>query len=350
MDLNSDSDSENEETPHVSAELEAATKAPQELKQLRTEIGKTNAPRRQAEEIEEEAEKGMRELGHLALELELDACGERRTGQTNSAALRQAEAKLMEAKGLMLRLLADEALSRAGFDAAESEGMPPASVVSAIEAQASTGRSKEQLAAHLEVAEPAPLCRGKSSAAEATAPVPRAASPPLAAPRLHVGMRVKSNWQEASRWYKGTINRALPDRTFSIRFDDGDYESHVPTSRIRLLPPPAPPAVFLQTTEVVVDEVEVIRRHRSATSKTGAHAAEAFIGLVVSKMFEGTPAASKRKLMAALLISLDPPRCTGHGIFKGKVVDYSRRTGYLIEYEDGDSEDVTHKTLVRAAA
>ena len=41
------------------------------------------------------------------------------------------------------------------------------------------------------------------------------------------------------------------------------------------------------------------------------------------------------------------PRCTGYGVFKGKVIDYDRSTGFLIEFEDGDREDVTHKTLVR---
>ena len=40
-------------------------------------------------------------------------------------------------------------------------------------------------------------------------------------------------------------------------------------------------------------------------------------------------------------------RTAGHGIFKGKVIDYDRSTGFLIEFEDGDREDVTHKTLVR---
>lgn len=37
------------------------------------------------------------------------------------------------------------------------------------------------------------------------------------------------------------------------------------------------------------------------------------------------------------------------GIFTGKVVDYHRTTGYRVEYEDGDSEDLTHKELVRGA-
>ena len=48
---------------------------------------------------------------------------------------------------------------------------------------------------------------------------------------------------------------------------------------------------------------------------------------------------------SSLLISRS--RCTGYGIFKGKVIDYDRSTGFLIEFEDGDREDVTHKTLVR---
>ena len=37
----------------------------------------------------------------------------------------------------------------------------------------------------------------------------------------------------------------------------------------------------------------------------------------------------------------------GDNVFKGKVIDYDRSTGFLIEFEDGDREDVTHKTLVR---
>ena len=45
---------------------------------------------------------------------------------------------------------------------------------------------------------------------------------------------------------------------------------------------------------------------------------------------------------------LRPPlRCAGHGIFKGTVVEYYGSSGFRIEYEDGDSEDVTHETLVR---
>ena len=34
------------------------------------------------------------------------------------------------------------------------------------------------------------------------------------------------------------------------------------------------------------------------------------------------------------------------GTFTGKVVDYHWSTGYRVEYEDGDSEDLTHKELV----
>ena len=37
------------------------------------------------------------------------------------------------------------------------------------------------------------------------------------------------------------------------------------------------------------------------------------------------------------------------GVFTGKVVDYHKSTGYRVQYEDGDSEDLTHKELVRSA-
>ena len=35
------------------------------------------------------------------------------------------------------------------------------------------------------------------------------------------------------------------------------------------------------------------------------------------------------------------------GVFTGKVVDFHRSTGFRVEYEDGDSEDLTNKELVR---
>lgn len=37
----------------------------------------------------------------------------------------------------------------------------------------------------------------------------------------------------------------------------------------------------------------------------------------------------------------------GIGTFTGKVVDFRRDLGYRVEYEDGDSEDMTEKELVR---
>ena len=79
--------------------------------------------------------------------------------------------------------------------------------------------------------------RAKPPAAETAASGPHAPSPPIAAPRLRAGSRVKGNWQEGGEWYEGTIDKALPDGTFAIRFDDGDYETGVPLARIRPLPP-----------------------------------------------------------------------------------------------------------------
>ena len=38
----------------------------------------------------------------------------------------------------------------------------------------------------------------------------------------------------------------------------------------------------------------------------------------------------------------------GAGQFHGKVVDYHKKTGYRVQYEDGDSEDLNQKELVRA--
>ena len=37
----------------------------------------------------------------------------------------------------------------------------------------------------------------------------------------------------------------------------------------------------------------------------------------------------------------------GVGVFVGKVTDYHKSTGYRVQYDDGDSEDLTHKELVR---
>ena len=37
----------------------------------------------------------------------------------------------------------------------------------------------------------------------------------------------------------------------------------------------------------------------------------------------------------------------GIGTFKGRVTDFHRDTGFLVEYEDGDTEDLTESALVR---
>ena len=37
----------------------------------------------------------------------------------------------------------------------------------------------------------------------------------------------------------------------------------------------------------------------------------------------------------------------GHGVFSGRVADFNAQTGYLIEYEDGDAEDLSESHLVR---
>ena len=71
----------------------------------------------------------------------------------------------------------------------------------------------------------------------------------------------------------------------------------------------------------------------------------AFIGRSVQKKFEGAPARPLPSESSSSDLSIC--RTAGHGIFKGKVIDYDRSTGFLIEFEDGDREDVTHKTLVR---
>lgn len=38
----------------------------------------------------------------------------------------------------------------------------------------------------------------------------------------------------------------------------------------------------------------------------------------------------------------------GIGTFKGRVTDFHRDTGFRVEYEDGDTEDLTEAELVRA--
>merc|ERR1719399_88482 len=61
---------------------------------------------------------------------------------------------------------------------------------------------------------------------------------PPAAP-LEEGARVEGNWMNRGRWYSGTVsarrlNVALD--SYDIQYDDGDFESAVPRSRVRPLP------------------------------------------------------------------------------------------------------------------
>ena len=39
----------------------------------------------------------------------------------------------------------------------------------------------------------------------------------------------------------------------------------------------------------------------------------------------------------------------GQGVFKGRVTDFHRDTGFRVEYEDGDTEDLTENALVSRA-
>ena len=56
-----------------------------------------------------------------------------------------------------------------------------------------------------------------------------------AAVSFAVGQRVKANYKNAGKWYRGAIDKALPDGSYAIKFDDGDYESGVPPHRVRPL-------------------------------------------------------------------------------------------------------------------
>lgn len=50
--------------------------------------------------------------------------------------------------------------------------------------------------------------------------------------RFHLNDRVLANIRGGHRDYPGRIQRIHRDGTYSIRYDDGDFETHVPSSRI----------------------------------------------------------------------------------------------------------------------
>lgn len=48
-----------------------------------------------------------------------------------------------------------------------------------------------------------------------------------------VGERVDCDWHGEGRWFAGRVDMAEGEGVFAVKFDDGDYEGHVPASRLR---------------------------------------------------------------------------------------------------------------------
>lgn len=70
------------------------------------------------------------------------------------------------------------------------------------------------------------------------APAPQAQAPAAVA-KFAVGTKVEARWKGGS-WYKGTVSAIAADGTYSINYDDGDKESGVKESNIKLQAAAAP--------------------------------------------------------------------------------------------------------------
>eukprot|EP00964_Phaeocystis_antarctica_P141132 scaffold106115_cov66-Phaeocystis_antarctica.AAC.5 len=97
----------------------------------------------------------------------------------------------------------------------------------------------------------------------------------------------------------------------------------------RATQPPKPPPAKQPRSSLASQQSNAAGKGGVGNGCLGGEAVEeaesllAWIGLVVHKQFEG------------------------HGIFTGTVVEYYGSSGFRVEYSDGESEDVSHKTLVR---
>ena len=95
--------------------------------------------------------------------------------------------------------------------------------------------------------------------------------------RFHLNDRVLANFRGGHRNYPGRIQRIHRDSTYSIRYDDGDFETHVPSSRIihrrthsplvsptSSSPPSSPPRRRSSTQRIRTPVASPITSHRSA--------------------------------------------------------------------------------------
>lgn len=74
------------------------------------------------------------------------------------------------------------------------------------------------------------------------APAPQAQAPVVTA-KYAVGTKVEARWK-GGMWYKGTVAAIAADGTYSINYDDGDKESSVKESNIKLQAVAAPAAAY----------------------------------------------------------------------------------------------------------
>jgi hypothetical protein len=56
--------------------------------------------------------------------------------------------------------------------------------------------------------------------------------------RIEEGVVVRTYFEESDEWFEGTVVAAHPGRYVAVRYDDGDFEEWVPSSRYEVVMDP----------------------------------------------------------------------------------------------------------------
>ena len=156
---------------------------------------------------------------------------------------------------------------------------------------------------------------------------------PLSDPHALVGRKLSKHFPGHGRFdgvvasYSEQMLKGVPVG-FHVRYTDGDTEHIFAAELLRLLQP---------------EKVGKRRAPPKASSSHSAPDAGGGSGDGAAETLPQLPLTDPQALVGRKLSKEFP----GHGWFSGTVVSYAQQTGFLVEYEDGDTEDLSVVKLLQ---
>jgi hypothetical protein len=168
--------------------------------------------------------------------------------------------------------------------------------------------------------------------AAAPAPAPAPAAQPAGS--YSKGDRVQGYFEDMGAWYDGTVVEENADRTYFVRYDDGDEETNKPASKLRpfkAVPTATAAAPALVPVPTVASSSAAVKKPAPASPPKAAVAAPPASKFRVNDRVEGKYGNGDTWYPAVVTAVTNP----------GPVALYS------LEYDDGDSEALVDDSCIR---